>query len=45
MEQEFLMNNELVITMVAIEKEASTGVEKLVALTSRRQTGTHNNQL
>ncbi len=37
--------NELVITMVAAETETSAGVEKLVATTSRRQTGTHNNQL
>ena len=39
------MNNESIIMMAAIETEALLGAEKLVATTSRRQTGTHNNQL
>jgi hypothetical protein len=39
------MNNESIITMVATETEASAGTEKLVATTSWRQAGTHNNQL
>ena len=39
------MNNESIITMAATETEALVGVEKLVATTSRWQTGTHNNQL
>jgi hypothetical protein len=39
------MNNELVITMAAAKTEATVGAEKLVTTTSRRQTGTHNNQL
>jgi hypothetical protein len=39
------MNNESVITMAATKTEASAGAEKLVATTSQRQTGTHNNQL
>ena len=45
MEQELLMNNESVITMAATETEALAGAEKLVAMTSRQQMGTHNNQL
>jgi hypothetical protein len=44
-EQELLMNNESVITMAVAETEALAGAEKLVARTSRQQTGTHNNQL
>ncbi len=44
-EQELLMNNESVITMAAAKTEASVGAEKLVIRTSRRQRGTHNNQL
>jgi hypothetical protein len=44
-EQELLMNNELVITMAAAKTEALVRAEKLVTTTSRRQTGTHNNQL
>jgi hypothetical protein len=39
------MNNESVITMAAAKTEASAGAEKLVTTTSRRQMGTHNNQL
>jgi hypothetical protein len=39
------MNNESVIMMAAAKTEASAGAEKLVTMTSRRQTGTHNNQL
>ena len=45
MEQELGMNKELVITMAAAETEASVEAEKLVATTSRQQTGTQNNKL
>jgi hypothetical protein len=44
-EQELLINNELVIMMAATKTEALVGAEKLATTTSRRQTGTHNNQL
>jgi hypothetical protein len=44
-EQGFLMNDQSVITMAAAETEVLAGMETLVATTSQRQTGTHNNQL